>query len=327
MVTLSPDRSIDNLTVTSKVLGMNISGTKTVIVYGDLNGLIYERAQYETPAELPFLECFDFICNKVDKLLKVCRAQGLSSPEAISLAVSGPLNVSKGIIFSPPDLPNWEDAQLKGRLGVRYNLPVFLEQRSHAAALAELHFGAGIGVENLILLDLEPLVSIGIVLQGSVYRGANDASGEIGRIRIQKTGPAGLGEPGSLTGFASGFGMADLAALRFPSRWPTPPKPYELVQAVNAGEEEALTVIEQAADPLGQALLWLIFTLDPELVIFGHPGDVLGEALLSPLRDAVLRHGGGEARQLPRLAASKLGHKLDDTAALMSVVDRFKRRH
>ena len=63
------------------------------------------------------------------------------------------------------------------------------------------------------------------------------------------------------------------------------------------------------------------------MVVFGHPGDVLNEALLMPLRDAVLRHGGGEARQLPLLAVSKLGAKLDDTAALMAVIDRFKRRN
>jgi predicted NBD/HSP70 family sugar kinase len=121
--------------------------------------------------------------------------------------------------------------------------------------------------------------------------------------------------------------MAELAHLRFPEKWSTPPQPYSLVQAVNQGDAEALAVVAEAADHLGKALLWLILTLDPDLVVFGHPGDVLGEALLSPLRDAVLKYGGGEARQLPLLSVSKLGAKLDDTTALMAVVDRFKRRN
>jgi glucokinase len=95
---------------------------------------------------------------------------------------------------------------------------------------------------------------------------------------------------------------------------------------VNAGQEEALQVVAEAADHLGKALLWLIFTLDPELVVFGHPGDVLGEALLAPLREAVLRYGGAEARLLPRLALSKLGAKLDDTAALAAVINAFRKR-
>lgn len=322
----SLENVLDDLSASSKILGINISGNKTIFVYGDMNGLIYERMHQETLAERPFLESFDTLCSQTDKVLKICRAQGLSSPEVISVAVSGDLDVSKGVLLSSPDLPLWEDAQLKGRLGVRYNLPVFVEQRSNAAALAEFYFGAGIGVQDLLFLDLEPVVATGIIMQGSLYRGANDAAGEIGRMRMAEGGPAGLGEVGSLTGFASGAGMAELASIRYPNRWPTPPMPYELVKAVNAGEEPALAVVAESADHLGRALLWLIFTLDPDMVIFGHPGDVLGEALLTPLRDAVLRYGGGEARQLPRLALSKLAGRLDDVAALMAIIDPYRQR-
>lgn len=320
----SNEAVLNNLSVTTKILGLNISGSKTSIVYGDMNGLIYERMQMGTPANLPFLECFDLICSQVDKLLKVCRAERLATPGAISVAVSGPLDILKGTVLSPPDLPRWGDAQLKGRLSVRYNLPVFIEHRSNAAALAEYYFGAGIGAENAIFLDMEPVVSTGMIFYGQVYHGANDAAGDIGHMRMADEGPAGLGVPGSLTGFASSYGMADLASLRFPERWPEPPKPYEIVRLVNAGDLDALAVVQEAADHLGKALSWLIFSFDPDRVIFGHPGDLLGENLLSPLRDAVLRHGGGEARQLPQLALSKLGSKLDDTAALMAVIDHYK---
>lgn len=326
MVTRPPDNIADELSITTKILGLNISGMKTIAVYGDINGLIYERMQFTTPAEMPFLECFDMICSQVDKLLKICRAQGLASPEVISVAVSGPVELSKGMVLSPPDLPNWEEESLRGRLSVRYNLPVFMEHRSSAGALAEFYFGAGTGAADLIFLDMEPVVSAGMILDRSVYHGDNDAAGEIGRMGMASDGPAGMGEKGSLTGFASGQGMAELAQTRYPERWPSPPPPYNLVKAVHAGESQALAVVEEASDHLGKALLWLIFALDPEVVIFGHPGDVLGEALLSPLREAVLRYGGGYARQLPRLAVSKLGAKLDDTAALMAVVDLFKSR-
>jgi glucokinase len=324
MVTQHHDNFIINLSIASKILGINVSGQKTVAVYGDMNGLIYERMQMESISELPFLEGFDAICGLADRLLKLCRAQGLSSPEVISLAVSGPVDMVKGMVLSPPDLPKWQNVPLKGRLGVRYNLPILMEHRSHAAALAELYFGAAIGIENMILLDLEPVVSVGMILGNKIHHGAQDAAGEIGRMRMTNDGPSGLFEPGSLTGYASGLGMAELASLRFPTRWPEAPQPYELVKAVNDGEEEALAVVTEAAEYLGKALVWLIFSLDPEIVILGHPGDVLKEALLTPLREAVLRFGGGEASQLPRLVVSKLGGKLDDTAAIMAVVHRYK---
>jgi glucokinase len=326
MVTYPLENILDEFTPTTKILGLNISGKKTIAVYGDMSGLIYERMQIETPAEMPFLEGFDAICAMSDKLLKVCRAQGLSSPEVISLAVSGPVDLLKGVVISPPDLPLWEEGQLKGRFSVRYNLPVFIEHRSSAAALAEHYFGAGIDVDNLILIDMEPVVTAGLILNGRVYHGANGTAGEIGRLGFSNQGPGGLGNTGSLTGFASGMGMAELAALRFPSRWAEPPNPYAIVQAVNEGDEDALEVVKEAAGYLGKALFWMTITLDPELIVLGHPGDVLGDALLTPLREAVIRYNGGEERQLPRLVLSALGSKLDDTAALMPVITPFRIR-
>ncbi|QRN82944.1 ROK family protein [Chloroflexota bacterium] len=326
MVTRPIHNPLEDLSIRSRILGMNITGAKTSAVYGDMNGLIYERMQMETPADRPFLEGFDAICAQADKLIRVCRAQGLPSPEAISLAVSGPVNLLKGEMVIPPDLPTWEGAQLKGRFTVRYNLPVFVEQRSQAAALAESTFGAGIGLENVILVDMEPVVAVGMVLNGAVYHGANDIAGEIGAMQMAEDGPAGLGRPGSLTGFASGFGMAELAQLRYPAHWPEPFGPYDLVRSVRNGEEEALAVVAEAGENLGKALVWLVAMLDPDLVVFGHPGDLLGDALLGPLQ-AVLSAGlRGQQKPLPRLAGTKLGSKLDDVAALMAVIDSFKNK-
>ena len=326
MVTRPIHNPLEDLTINSRILGMNISGAKTIVVYGDMNGLTYERMQMETPAEQPFLEGFDAVCAQADKLLKICRAQGLPSPEAISLAVSGPVNLLKGELLSPPDLPTWEGAQLKGRFTVRYNLPVFVEQRSQAAALAEASFGAGIGLEDILLVDMEPVVSVGMVLNNAIYHGANNVAGEIGRLQMAEDGPGGLGRPGSLTGFASGLGMAELAHLRHPAQWPERPAPYELVRAVHNGEEEALAVVAEAAGHLGMALQWLVAALDPDLVVFGHPGDLLGEALMNPLQVALEAGLKGSQQPLPRLAGSKLGSKLDDVAALMAVINSFRNR-
>lgn len=326
MVNRAIENIIADLDVTTKILGVNISGIKTIAVYGDMNGLVYERMQMETPQGLTFLEGFDAVCALADKLINICRAQGLASPEVISLAVSGPVDIIRGVMLSPPDLPEWVDAQIKGRLGVRYNLPVFIEQRSTASALAEAFFGAGVGVNSLVLIDQEPVLSAGLVVNRAAFHGAHDAAGEIGRMRTTPDGPAGLDTPGSLTGYASSFGMAELASRRFPEQWPEPPNPYELVKACNNGDANAMAVVAEAAQHLGKALLWLIFALDPEMVLFGHPGDVLGESLLTPLREAVLQHGGGEARQLPQLGLAKLGARLDDMAALMAAIYAFKTR-
>lgn len=82
----------------------------------------------------------------------------------------------------------------------------------------------------------------------------------------------------------------------------------------------------EGAGQLGKALVWALAILDPELVVFGHPGDLLGDRFMNPLREAILAETGEGAKPLPRLVGSKLGAKLDDVAALMAVVDNFRHR-
>lgn len=324
MVSRSMENMLEDLSIATKILGLNVSGSKLLAVYGDMNGLVYEKLQGQLPLAGDFLEDIEAVFTQADKLMKLCRAQGLPSPEVVSVAVSGPVDLLKGMALSPPDLPGWDNAPLKGRLGVRYNLPVFVEHRSNAGALAELFFGAGTGSEHLVFLDLEPVAAAGLVLNGRIYHGAHHAAGEIGKMPLAPEGPSGLSTSGSLTGFASGPGLAELAHLRFPERWSSLPNPYDLIRRANQGEAEALAVVGESARYLARGLLWMMYTLDPELVIFGHPGDLLGETLLTPLREAVLRLGGGNAQQLPRLAVSGLGAKLDAVAAISAAVAAFR---
>ena len=91
------------------------------------------------------------------------------------------------------------------------------------------------------------------------------------------------------------------------------------------GDDAALEVVRESAGHLAKALEWVIAMLDPDVIAFGHPGDVLGENLLTPLREALAESRRKES-QMPRLVSAKLGAKLDDVASLMAVVDRFKNR-
>ncbi len=75
-----------------------------------------------------------------------------------------------------------------------------MEQRSQAAALAESTFGAGIGLENVLLVDMEPVVAVGMVLNGAVYHGANDIAGDIGAMQLAGGRPGWIGAAGIADG-------------------------------------------------------------------------------------------------------------------------------
>lgn len=91
-----------------------------------------------------------------------------------------------------------------------FDVPVGLQNDANACALAEWKWGAGRGCSNMIFLTFGTGMGAGLILDGRLYAGANDMAGEVGHIRMEKTGPIGYGKAGSFEGFCSGGGIAKL---------------------------------------------------------------------------------------------------------------------
>ncbi len=136
------------------ILGLDIGGTKTALIWGTLNAEVVARDVIPTPAAADFETALQIICAAIDKFLGQLSTAGFRAPQAISISIGGPLNIEAGILHSPPHLANWGEAGLKKYITERYNLPVFVEHDGNAGALAEFYFGAGRGARNLIFLTM-----------------------------------------------------------------------------------------------------------------------------------------------------------------------------
>src|SRR5690606_25917757 len=79
-----------------------------------------------------------------------------------------------------------------------------LENDANAAAYAESWVGAGRGASSMIMLTLGTGIGGGIVLNGEVWHGRDDAAGELGHMSINYDGPVcGCGAQGCLEAYAS----------------------------------------------------------------------------------------------------------------------------
>jgi glucokinase len=310
----------------ARILGFNINGMRTLIVYADLNGLVYESMQIATPIDKPFLSGYDEILNAADKLLARTQAQHLPNPQAISLAISGDLDVERGVLVAAPDMSEWQSVPVKGRLSMRYNLPVFIEQEANAGALAEFYFGAGQGHRNLVFISMEPSIRTGILSDGVIYRSPGGYAGNLGEVSMAEYGPAGYGLPGSLNGFASSPGIVELAHLRFPHTWTADLSINKLVELAQNGDLDAQKVFAEAGDWLGKALSPLTRLLHPEVMILGNPGCLLDAILLNPARLALQLSTNLPAERMPKLLPASLCARLAEITALAPVINRFRQQ-
>jgi glucokinase len=312
------------------ILGLDVGGTKTALVEGTAEGRILERVEWPTEAERPFPEVFPQVMEQIGAMVSLAEARG-RTPVALSVSIGGPLRIGEGFLINPPHLPGWHGVALKQRLSEAFPaLPVFVEHDGNAGALAEFHFGVGKGradLRHLIFLTFGTGIGAGFIVNGQVLRGATDTAGEVGHWRLAEDGPPGFGKRGSWESFASGAGLIELAAEMFPARWSRELPIAELVKAMLEEDSEAMQVAEVAGRWMGRGLALLIDALNPQVIVFGSLGVVLGERILGPARRVIAEEALPQAAAACELVPAALGRQIGDVAALMAaLVDESAQR-
>lgn len=305
------------------VLGFDIGGTKTACVEGTPDGQILQRIEIQTNAERPFASTFPLIAEQARTVM--CAANvARRTIAAISVSVGGPLKIDEGVLINPPHLPGWHHVPLKNRLMEEFpEIPVLIEHDGNAGALAEFHFGVGKGradLQHLIFLTFGTGVGAGFIVNGQILRGASDTAGEVGHWRLADDGPLGFGKRGSWESFASGAGLVELAAQMFPARWTSKTPIRELVESMLLDDAEALQVGGVAGKWMGRGLALLIDALNPQAIVFGSLGVVLGERVLGPARKVIVEEALPQAAAACELLPSVLGKHIGDVAALMAAL-------
>src|SRR5208282_2981098 len=203
---------------------------------------------------------------------------------AIGISCGSPLDPVEGVIQSPPNLPLWKDVPIKSILEEEFQVPCFLENDANAGALAEHWFGAGRGVENMVFLTMGTGLGAGLIFDGRLYRGTSYLAGEIGHVRLRRSGPRGYGKVGSAEGWASGAGMALVAesVVRAASvrgeatelaqgadGKPPLHTARDVWEAAQRGDAVARSIVKITGERLGEVLAILVDLLNPERIVIG----------------------------------------------------------
>lgn len=180
-------------------------------------------------------------------------------------------------------MPDWDNIPIVEIIKNHFGCPVHLQNDANACAVAEWKFGAGRGKNNVVFLTFGTGLGAGLILDGKLYSGTNDNAGEVGHIRLNKSGPVGYGKAGSFEGFCSGGGLAQLGFMMAveavkkgisPAYYTEGMNPSEVTaktvaDAANAGDETALEVYRTCGEYLGKGLSIIIDLLNPEVIVIG----------------------------------------------------------
>ncbi len=304
------------------VIGIDLGGTKLFGALATIGGEILGEAWKNQHASSGN-ESFELVAEMIQQLIDLSKQL---NQRLLGVAVGAPgvTHVETGVVEWAPSL-NWRDFPLKKRLIERFNLPVVVDNDVNLAVLGEQWFGVGKGVNNMLLLAIGTGVGAGLVIDGIIYRGHNEAAGEVGYFL---PGVQALGRRydhfGAMESIVSGIGIAERARQLLSGT-----KSEEELMALSAsdvfeaarnGQPWANQIVNETVDYLTITIANISTLLDPELIILSGGVSNSTDLLIPP----ILQRLEGVIQHIPRLEVSTLGSKATAMGAISLILHLTK---
>jgi len=280
----------------------------------------------------------DRLCSTISDLLDEYKIQ-VSHLAGIGLACAGGIDTPRGVVVTPsPNLPDWRDVPLVDIARRKFGVATFLLNDASAAALGEHRYGAGRGVNDLVLFTLGTGIGGGIIIDDELYLGAVGGAGEFGHMTVAADGPlCGCGNTGCLEMLASGRAVERDAAARMLRGESSALRDIvagdfnavtaeQVGEAARAGDHLAQDVLARAAYYLGVGMVNAVNIFNPGLVVIGGGMAALGDLLIAPGRQMVAERAFSVSSGTVRIVAAELDNEAGVYGAATFVFDRLARR-
>ena len=217
---------------------------------------------------------------------KPCRPsyKGIAEFAGIGVGVPGLIDSESGQLLESPNLPGWNNYDVKGEIERRLGTSVILENDANAAALGEQWLGAGRGFESMGMYTLGTGVGGGLVLNGKIWRGWNGMAGELGHCNVEPGGhPCKCGSHGCLEQYASATAVTRMACEALATGAITELHAHSADEELSArvvyecathGDGVAKTIFERVGRALGLAVANMVNALN--LPLYRDRGRSLG---------------------------------------------------
>jgi glucokinase len=310
-------------------IGVDIGGTKTAVVLSAEPPAMLGRIEFPTLPDQGPERAIELIKQSIHELIQ---STGIDKSRLGTIGVScgGPLDQAAGVIQAPPNLATWIDVPITSILRQEFGIDCRIENDANAGAVAEHRFGAGKGTRHMVFLTMGTGLGAGVITDGRLLSGASGQAGEIGHVRLTASGPVGYNKAGSVEGWASSAGMAQVAcheveaaiksgaatalAAKFQESGVLTGK--DVADAAQHGDELAKRVIRDTGSRLGEGLAILVDLFNPERIVIGGLAMRLGEIILGPARLAMEREALPASAKVCQVVPAALGEKIGDVAAV-----------
>jgi glucokinase len=286
-------------------IGIDLGGTRVRGALGDNKGRILKKIEEKT-------EKSKGPKGIIDQIIKIIRCLpskkvGEKMIEGIGIGSTGPVNLDKGGLMNPTNIP-YEFIPLIKPLEKEFNLPIHLLNDCTSAVMGEKYFGLGKKINNLVYITLSTGIGGGVYVDNNLLLGKDGNAHEIGHITIDFEGrlTCGCGKQGHWEAYCSGNGIPNYVKFLFRDKPESFAGSY-LIKKVNgklnklnakilfdtakSGDQISLNIIKKIGMLNAIGFASVIDVYDPELITVG--GSIAlnnTELVIDPIKRYVAEH-------------------------------------
>lgn len=221
-----------------------------------------------------------------DNIKEVLEKNDISIDKLLGIGISIPGTVdSDAGIIKNCYLLGADDYNLKESFE-EFNVPIFIDNEANLSAYYEFLSKKHV-LSNLLYVSITEGLGLGIIINGKIYKGSNNAAGEMGHIKIAVDGKkCKCGLKGCLEAYTSTNALLeefnDISDKKIDDI-------EEFISLFEAGDKTTKKALEKYFNILGIGISNLTMLLDPSSVVLGGDINILLRENIDYLRNIVYK--------------------------------------
>lgn len=202
----------------------------------------------------------------------------------VGISIPGTVDTQNGTIKNCY-LLNIKDFNIKEKFEY-LNVPIYVDNEANLSAYYEYLNKKDI-VDNLLYVSITDGLGLGIIINGRIYRGSNNSSGEMGHMKININGKkCKCGAKGCLEAYSSKNALLDEYNNKVKNKISDI---EEFEKLCDLSDKVALDVLKEYISILGVGISNLTMILDPSSIVIGGEINNLIYGNLSYLKETIYK--------------------------------------
>jgi predicted NBD/HSP70 family sugar kinase len=273
-------------------------------------------------------ESLDSLCELINNFIKEAPVKKEKILGA-GLNLSGRINYATGYSYS---FFHFNEEPLSRVIERSIGLRIFLENDSRAMAFGEFSAGVVHEEKNVLFLNMDYGMGVGIMINSQLYYGKSGFAGEFGHIPFFNNEIiCSCGKKGCLETEVSGWALvrkfkeklAEGSTSILSGMAIDDIKLSHIIDAAIKDDVLAIELVAEVGEKLGKGIAVLINIFNPEMVILGGSLAETGEYIRLPIKSSLNKYSLSLVNNDTQLKMSKLGEQAGVVGACLLVRNRL----